>query len=84
MGILVVDDDNVSLLKMKAILSHYGEVDLVESGVEGLERIKNAYEQKMPYNFCTMDIEMPGMDGMETVEKIRTLEKEMNIRIRHD
>lgn len=80
MRILVVDDDNVSLTKMKAILSKYGEVTTTDSGVKAVELIKNAYMENKPFDLCTMDIEMPEMNGTVAVEKIRQLEQSMSIK----
>lgn len=75
MRILVVDDDNVSLAKMKAIMAKYGTVELVDSGYKAIEAVKHSYESGNIFDLCTMDIEMPGIDGTETVERIRELEK---------
>lgn len=68
MKILIVDDEEVSMHKLKAILSPFGECDTAASGEEGVEKIKAA---EVPYSLVTMDVSMPGMGGQAAVEAIR-------------
>lgn len=70
-NILVVDDSAVmrSMIKKTIIRSglDVGEVHEASNGKEGLETINN--------NWCDMlfiDVNMPIMDGMEMLEKIRS------------
>jgi two-component system, chemotaxis family, chemotaxis protein CheY len=77
--ILVVDDEFVSRKKAQKILSQYGECYTAANGTEALEAFRLAHEEGKPYNLITMDIQMPDMDGIETLERIRKWEESHNI-----
>ena len=64
--ILVVDDDNMNLVRTKMILGKEYDVSLAASGIEALDILKNEKE-----DLVLLDIDMPGMNGMETFEKIK-------------
>ena len=65
--ILVVDDNEVNLQVASGLLKKYGvEAKLLESGYEALDELK-----QNDYDIIFMDHQMPGMDGIETLEKIR-------------
>lgn len=65
--ILVVDDDQMNLRMAQFILSKEAyEVDLVDSGAACLDKLK-----EKEYDLVLLDIEMPGMDGIQTLENIR-------------
>ncbi len=66
--ILVVDDDDINRLIAKEMLEDEGlAVDLADGGQQALEKI-NQYQ----FDIVLMDLQMPGMDGYETCEKIRS------------
>ena len=66
MKILIIDDEKSIRLALKDILDNEGyQVDLAEDGKSGLQK---AMEGKYDVIFC--DIKMPGMDGMEVLEKM--------------
>ena len=66
-SILVVDDDKINLKITQMNLSQYGyKVYTMGSGMEALNFLK---EQKV--DLILMDIEMPIMNGMRTLELIR-------------
>ena len=71
---LVVDDEPTSRLQLKEILKAYGNVDEVESGVEALSIFRDAIVNKTPYHLVTLDVAMPTLDGLVTLECIRGLE----------
>lgn len=67
-NIMVVDDSRVVYAEMKRMLEG-SEIEIVgycRSGEEALEQ----YEALRP-ELVTLDIVMPGMDGLETCEKLR-------------
>lgn len=68
-GILLVDDNPANLLVLRAILEHY-EPDLVEarSGAEALRKLA-----AQDFAVILLDVQMPGMNGFETAQRIRTM-----------
>ena len=65
--VLVVDDNAMNLTLMKALLKRtLIEVDTASSGKECLTLAK-----KKKYHLILMDHMMPGMDGVETLHKLR-------------
>lgn len=68
--ILVVDDNGMNRKVTSRLLSATKvQVDLADSGEECLELTKKKY-----YHVILLDYMMPGMDGTETLKKIRTQE----------
>lgn len=66
--VLIVDDDReLCALIKRSILSENIEADYCNTGKEGLEKLK-----EKEYQLVILDVMMPGIDGFETLEKIRT------------
>ncbi len=65
--ILVIDDSVTTRMLEQSILESAGyTVDLAASGEEGLERAL-----KTPYSLIIVDVEMPGMSGLEFTRILR-------------
>jgi two-component system chemotaxis response regulator CheY len=79
MKILVVDDEMVSREKMKMIMSHFGECEAVESGADAVEKFVSAWNGWTPYDLISLDVQMPEMDGVEVLNRIRGMEREKNV-----
>jgi len=64
---LVVDDSQINLALLRALLTSQGvDVVAVESGSAALEEFRAT-----AFDIVLMDLEMPGMSGMETSRKMR-------------
>ena len=67
--ILVIDDERSIRNTLKDILEYEKyEVDLAEDGNKGIELIRSA-----EYDIVLCDIKMPGMDGIEVLERLTVL-----------
>lgn len=65
--ILMIDDDReLGALIEKSVLQEGIEADYCDNGRGGLERIR-----KTDYQLIILDVMMPGMDGFETLARIR-------------
>jgi len=68
--VLLVDDDTIFLKTAGSILHGNYEVSLTSSGREALELASTGY---VP-DIILLDIDMPGMDGYETLSALRDIE----------
>ena len=68
---LVVEDNEVNRLLLRAILRHAGcQVDSAENGTQGIAAIRN----DGPFDIVFIDCHMPLMDGYEATRAIRAWE----------
>jgi len=66
--VLIVDDERTNRMVFEAMLLKMGHVTfLAESGEAALK----VYAEQGPFDIVLMDVMMPGMDGFETVRRIR-------------
>ena len=69
--LLVVDDNNINLKVASKMLKEFSfNVDQAHSGFECLQKLQ---DNPNKYDIIFMDIMMPGMDGVETMQKIKSL-----------
>ena len=74
--VLVVDDDERNLLAVGTVLDDLGEVVVARSGEEALRHLL-----KNEFAVILLDVYMPGMDGYETAQIIRSREQTKRIPI---
>ena len=77
MKLLVVEDERMLCDTIAKSLHHAGyEVDCCYDGAEALERL--LIEQ---YDLIVLDLHLPGMDGMEVLERLRQTDAETKVLI---
>ncbi|MCR5626157.1 MAG: response regulator [Lachnospiraceae bacterium] len=68
--ILVTDDDKIGRKMAQMMLTKLGyEPEMAESGEQCIELLK---ANAASYDLLLLDVEMPGMNGIETLKKIRS------------
>lgn len=76
---LIVEDDFAARRLMQIYLDPHGECSIAINGIEAINAIKHGIKENAPYDLVCLDIMMPQMDGMETLENIRKIEEENGI-----
>ncbi len=73
--ILVVEDEpNMRLLVAEELVDAGYDVDEAENGEDALRKF-----QERVYDLVTIDIEMPGMNGLELAGKLREIRREAKL-----
>lgn len=76
---LVIEDDEVCRERLKMLLGEHFHCTFGEDGLKGFELYKRSLVEQEPFDLVTLDINMPRMNGHETLEAIRRLESRYNI-----
>jgi DNA-binding NtrC family response regulator len=72
MRVLIIDDEKSIRNTLKEILEYEDhEVVLAENGEQGLAALE---QKEKPFDAVFCDIKMPGMDGIEVLEKIQRID----------
>ncbi len=71
--VLVVDDNAAAREILSTMAESFGlAVDLAKDGAEALRLIAAADQSLRPYELVLLDWKMPGMDGVETLQHLRS------------
>ena len=74
-SILVIDDEDIMREILDALLAREGyHVRLAASGAEGIELAKS-----VPFDAVVVDVMMPGMDGMTTVDELKKIDDDLPV-----
>jgi two-component system response regulator PilR (NtrC family) len=74
-SILVIDDEEIMREILEALLSREGyEVRLAATGAEGLDLARS-----VPFDAAIVDVMMPGMDGISTLDELKKLDDELPV-----
>src|SRR5207253_769412 len=75
--ILVVDDEEIMREILETLLKREGyDVRLAASGDEGLELARS-----MPFDAAIVDIMMPGLNGIETLDELKRIDEDLAVLI---
>lgn len=77
MKILIADDHSVVRKGLKQVLvdlNIFSTIEEAQDGYEAFEKIK-----KVAYDFVILDISMPGLSGLDILQKLKTLGIKRNI-----
>ena len=73
--ILVIDDEEIMREILETLLTREGyEVRLASSGSEGLDLAR-----ALPFDAALVDIMMPGIDGIETLDELRRIDEDLAV-----
>ena len=75
--VLVVDDSSFMRSLLTKIIKKSPKIDDVVEAMDGNSAVEK-YQQEHP-NLVTMDIDMPGMNGLEAAKKIKELDPKAKI-----
>ena len=74
-SILVIDDEEIMREILEALLTREGyHVRLASSGTEGIELARS-----MPFDAVILDVMMPGIDGIATLEELKKLDDDLPV-----
>lgn len=76
MRVLIVDDNEVIRLLLNHQLEDVAERHLAADGYEALSLFGQALDQGRPFDLVLMDLQMPGMNGIEAIAAIQDLERQ--------
>jgi two-component system response regulator PilR (NtrC family) len=73
--ILVIDDEEIMREILETLLTREGyEVRVTSSGPEGLELART-----LPFDAALVDIMMPGMDGIATLDELKRIDEDLAV-----
>ena len=76
---LVIDDQIVIRKQIEILLKDFCDCSFAPDGSEGVELFAQAIKDGKPFDLVTLDIEMPIMNGHETLAMIRSIEEQNGI-----
>lgn len=79
MRTLVAEDDLVSQKILSQFLSIYGDVVVANNGMEALNILMDNIKAGDNFDLLCLDIMMPEVSGVQVLQVVRELEKEMGI-----
>lgn len=79
MKCLIAEDHLLSRRILKELLTSQFDCDVAVNGQEAIDSFRLAHEAKRPYDVVFLDIMMPEVDGLEALQCIRAMERQMDI-----
>lgn len=76
---LCVDDDRVTQTLIKMVMKPWFRFDVASSGRQGVDMYLESVRRGAPYRLLTLDYNMPDLNGIQTLNTIRSEEKSRGI-----
>lgn len=70
--VLIVDDEDMVRIVLKAVLGHGGY--LVTEAVDGEDAVEQYRSASVPFDLVLMDLHMPRLNGYDALNRIRKLD----------
>jgi CheY-like chemotaxis protein len=84
LSILVAEDNEINALLARALLTRLGHRPTIAGdGAAALESWQASLAAGAPYDLVLMDLQMPGMDGLEAARRIRAAEDAIDPELGH-
>jgi len=74
MKCLIVEDDFTARRLLQTYLADYCECHIAVNGRAAVDAVRQALDERCPYDLICLDIMMPEMDGHQALEEIRNIE----------
>ena len=76
--ILIIEDEEFARLQLGKFFKRiFNNVTLCENGLEGLQKFQEAYYKDKKIDLIISDINMPKLDGLDMLEKIRDIDNDV-------
>ena len=80
--LLIVDDNATNREILKRQAASWGmDYDSARGGVEGLQKLAGAVQEGKPFDMVILDMDMPGMDGLEVAQRIQADPSLVTVRV---
>ena len=79
MKILIADDNEAARRLLQLYLAGYGSLVTVNNGIKAIGAFSQAVDTNERFDLVCMDYVMPGIDGIEAIKAIRSIEQEHGI-----
>ncbi len=77
--ILIVEDEPVNQEFLLLALKNHADCQAVDSGEEALAAFTLALDDNRPFDIVFLDLLLPGIGGLQTLEKLRSLEEHFEL-----